>query len=107
VPIREAVEHGALLAFEMDGHNLTPELGWPLRYVDFGLYGYKCVKCLSELIVTTEFQPGWWEQECQYDIHGTILPGTITLVGKDACRFDIRGHGRVREQPQTGHAEPL
>jgi hypothetical protein len=95
VPIRKAVENRALLAWAMDGKPLTPELGWPLRYIDLSLYGYKCVKCLTELVVTTEYLPGWWEQECQYDIDGTIMPGVITVVGDEAFRYEIERRGRV------------
>jgi DMSO/TMAO reductase YedYZ molybdopterin-dependent catalytic subunit len=99
VPIRKAVENQALLAWEMDGQPLTLDLGWPLRYIDFSLFGYKGVKCLSELIVTTKHELGWWERECQYDIDGTIMPGTITVVGDDALRFEIGRKGRVRDFP--------
>jgi DMSO/TMAO reductase YedYZ molybdopterin-dependent catalytic subunit len=99
VPIRKAVENQALLAWAMDEKPLTPELGWPLRYIDWSLYGYKCVKCLTELVVTTEYLPGWWERECQYDIDGTIMPGTITVVGDEAFRFEIDRRGRVRDFP--------
>lgn len=99
VPIRKAVENQALLAWAMDGQPLTLELGWPLRFMDWTLYGYKCVKCLGELVVTTELVPGWWERKCQYDLTGTIMPGTITVVGDEALRFDITGTGRVRDYP--------
>jgi gamma-glutamyl hercynylcysteine S-oxide synthase len=95
VPLSEALDHGALLAWEMDGRELTPELGWPIRYVDLHLYGYKCVKSLSELVITDEYRRGWWERACEYDVYGTIQPGTITVVGDDAMRFDIEGRGRV------------
>jgi len=96
VPIRKAVANGALLAWAMDGEPLTRELGWPLRYIDLSLFGYKCVKCLTQLVVTDEYRPGWWEQECQYDIDGTIMPGTITVVGHEAFRYEISRSGRIK-----------
>jgi iron(II)-dependent oxidoreductase len=95
VPLREAVVSGAMLAWGMDGKALTPALGWPIRYVDLRLYGYKCVKCLGELVITDEYQRGWWEKACQYDIDGTILPGTITIVGRRAYRLEVIRRGRV------------
>jgi DMSO/TMAO reductase YedYZ molybdopterin-dependent catalytic subunit len=95
VKIDHALQSGAILAYMMDGKPLTPELGWPLRYIDFSLYGYKGVKCLSELTITDQFSRGWWEEKCHYDIDGTIRQGTITIVGEDAKRFEIERDGTV------------
>jgi len=95
VPLAEALEHGAILAYKMDEAELTPELGWPLRFIDLHRYGYKGVKCLAELEITYEYGKGWWERRCQYDLDGTVLPGTVTVVGKDALRLDIKERGKV------------
>lgn len=99
VPIRKAVEDQAMLAWSIDGQPLTLETGWPLRYIDFSLFGYKGVKCLAELVVTDRYELGWWERECQYDLNGEIMPGTITVVGDEALRFEIERKGRVRDFP--------
>ncbi len=94
-----ALQHDALLVYQIDGEDLTPELGYPLRYVDFHLYGYKNVKCLSELIVTDSYGRGWWEERCHYDLDGTIQPGTIMLVGDEGLRVDLPSEGRVKVPP--------
>jgi DMSO/TMAO reductase YedYZ molybdopterin-dependent catalytic subunit len=95
ISLGEALANDALLAYEMDGRELSLDLGWPLRLVDFHLYGYKTVKCLGELRVTGEFRPGWWETERQYDPHGMVRPGTITMVGDRPSARRIDGIGRV------------
>lgn len=95
VSLAEALDHGALLCYEMDGEPLTRELGWPLRLIDLHLYGYKAVKCLGELRFVTEFRAGWWETERQYDPHGLVQPGRITVVGEAPYARDLPGTGRV------------
>jgi DMSO/TMAO reductase YedYZ molybdopterin-dependent catalytic subunit len=80
IPLRDALDHGAILCYEMDGQSLTLELGWPLRLIDPSLYGYKQVKCIGELRLTTEFRAGWWEVEAGYDPAGTIRGGRFSKV---------------------------
>ncbi len=80
IPLSKLIEHDAMLVYEMDGHNLSLELGFPLRMIDFSLYGYKQVKCLGELEFTDKFEAGWWEKEKQYDVEGTIQDGTFITV---------------------------
>ena len=33
---------------------------------------------------------GWWERKCHYDIDGTTMTGTITIVVDEALRFQKR-----------------
>lgn len=95
ISVAEAIRQHALICYELDGNPLTKELGWPIRLVDFSLYGYKQVKCLQSLYFSTEFSVGWWEKECQYDPCGKIQPGVITLVGDNSQRFEISSTGVV------------
>jgi DMSO/TMAO reductase YedYZ molybdopterin-dependent catalytic subunit len=80
IPLAQALDDDAILAYELDGQPLSMDLGWPLRLINFNLYGYKQVKCLGELVFTDEFKPGWWETEKQYDIKGVIRPGPTVIV---------------------------
>jgi Sulfatase-modifying factor enzyme 1/Oxidoreductase molybdopterin binding domain len=80
IPLGQALDDDAILAYELDGQPLSMDLGWPLRLINFNLYGYKQVKCLGELVFTDEFKPGWWEMEKQYDINGVIRPGPVVIV---------------------------
>jgi sulfane dehydrogenase subunit SoxC len=54
LPVGEALESGAVLAYEMNGVSLPPQHGFPLRLVVPGWYGMTNVKWLSEITVTTE-----------------------------------------------------
>lgn len=60
---REAIDDDdVLLAHRADGHDLTPEHGWPLRLVVPKRYFWKSAKWLRGLEFTAEDQPGFWEQ---------------------------------------------
>jgi DMSO/TMAO reductase YedYZ molybdopterin-dependent catalytic subunit len=61
-----------LLAWRLDGADLTPEHGWPLRLVPPPTkWGYKGVKWVSRLTLIEEFTPGLWESLVG-DPHGDI-----------------------------------
>lgn len=74
IPLADAIRRRSLLIHSVDGERLPIEQGFPLRLLDFGLYGYKSVKGLSRLEITREFQLGEWESRAGYDIDGTIRP---------------------------------
>ncbi len=52
----------SLLAWRVDGADLTPEHGWPLRFVPPPTkWAYKGVKWASRLTLVDVFTPGLWE----------------------------------------------
>jgi sulfite dehydrogenase len=54
--VEEAVESGALIAWEMNGHPLPPQHGYPLRLVVPGWYGMASVKWLRSIeVIDHEF----------------------------------------------------
>src|SRR5438876_3316390 len=62
----------SLLAWRLDGADLTPEHGGPLRLVPPPTkWGYKGVKWVSRLTLIEEFRPGFWESLIG-DPHGDI-----------------------------------
>lgn len=62
----------SLLAWRLDGEDLTPEHGWPLRLVAPPTkWAYKGVKWVNRLTLIDEFSPGFWE-ELVGDPHGDI-----------------------------------
>ena len=95
ISVADAVANDALLCYEMDGKPLSLEFGWPLRLMAFHLYGYKLVKCLGQLVFTTEFTLGWWEEWKRYDPVGTVRPGVITVIGQNPFKHEILEAGRV------------
>lgn len=80
IHLKTAVNRQAILATHVDGAELPLENGFPLRLIDFGLYGYKCVKALSRLEVTRQNEIGYWEDYAGYEIDGTIKPKKYYLV---------------------------
>jgi len=74
IPLADAMARRALLIHSVDGKPLKLEGGFPLRLLDFGLYGYKSVKGLSKLEVTDQYALGEWERRAGYDLDGTIRP---------------------------------
>lgn len=51
----------AILAFELNGHTLTPEHGFPVRLIVPGLYGYKMPKWLQKIELSDAPLAGFWE----------------------------------------------
>jgi len=74
IPLADAMSRRALLIYDVDGEPLGLEQWFPLRLLDFGLYGYKSVKGLARLQVTDRYELGEWERRAGYDIDGTIRP---------------------------------
>jgi iron(II)-dependent oxidoreductase len=89
INLSDAINHDALLCDELDGQTLTKELGWPLRLIDFHLYAYKAVKCIAEIVITSQFVPGWWELEKGYDPAGTIQPKSVMVIGSNPYKLEI------------------
>jgi DMSO/TMAO reductase YedYZ molybdopterin-dependent catalytic subunit len=74
VPLGDALRRRALLCYEIDREPLTMMRGFPLRFIDFGLYNYKCVKGLASLEITGDYVLGEWEARAGYPIDGTVRP---------------------------------
>jgi DMSO/TMAO reductase YedYZ molybdopterin-dependent catalytic subunit len=60
-----------MLAHHMDGAPLTRAHGAPLRLVIPEMYGYKNVKWLSRIELTSTLEPGYWEQN-GYDVDAWV-----------------------------------
>lgn len=87
IPLGPALKRDALLCYAVDGSVLPMEQGYPLRLIDFGLYGYKSVKGLYTLEVTDKFELGLWEAKAGYDLNGTIQPKKYWIVDLQDWRF--------------------
>lgn len=61
VPLENMLDEDVLLAYRLDGADLSPEHGWPLRLIVPSLYAYKCAKWIRALELTIEDRPGYWE----------------------------------------------
>ncbi|MDW6004673.1 molybdopterin-dependent oxidoreductase [Vibrio mangrovi] len=96
ISLEHSLENRAMLVWAIDGEPLTLEEGYPLRLVDFSLYRYKGVKCLSELHFTKEFDQGFWESKAGYSKEGKIKPKRYRIVDLQEHRF-IDGTGEVTD----------
>jgi len=97
VPLGDAVERRALLVDEVDGQPLPIERGYPLRFFDFGLYGYKSVKGLGSLEITDRFELGEWERRAGYTLSGEIQPKRYRFCDAGGHHFVDRP-GEVTER---------
>lgn len=76
-----------MLVWAIDGEPLSLEQGFPLRLVEFSLYRYKGVKCLSELHLMDVFESGFWETKAEYCKRGKIKPKRYRIIDLQENRF--------------------
>jgi len=69
--IQEALESETMLAYGLNGKDLLPENGFPLRLVIPRMYGYKGVKWVERIVFTEKQEIGYWEQR-GYSVDGSI-----------------------------------
>ncbi len=52
-----------IFAWRVEGRDLKPDRGWPLRFVSPGYkWAYKSVKWVERIEFLDEFRPGFWEE---------------------------------------------
>src|SRR5437879_1490105 len=61
IPRKRALEPDVLLAYSMNGQDLTLDHGYPLRAVVPGHYGMASVKWLTDVIATAQPFQGYWQ----------------------------------------------
>ena len=71
--IAEALEPDTMLAYKVNGKNLLPENGFPLRLIIPRMYAYKGVKWVERIVFTERQENGYWEKS-GYPVDGSI-PG--------------------------------
>jgi len=86
IPLALALDGLVMLAYAMDGRLLEQAHGFPARGLIPGYYGYKSVKWVTELHVTTDPRQGFWEQR-----GWVALPATHTVARIDVARRDTQG----------------
>jgi len=96
IPLGAALERRALLAHSVDGSKLPIEQGYPMRLIDFGLYGYKSVKGLTQLEITDQYEIGYWEKLAGYELDGTIRKKKYWLVETRKHYFPVQ-EGEITE----------
>jgi DMSO/TMAO reductase YedYZ molybdopterin-dependent catalytic subunit len=61
LPLAKAMQDEVLIAYKMNGNDLSPEHGYPVRAVVPGWYGMASVKWLTRIIVTDHEFQGYWQ----------------------------------------------
>src|SRR5882757_4752478 len=61
IPRARAMEPDVLIAYQMNGQDLTPDHGYPLRAIVPGLYGMASVKWLTDIVAATQPFQGYWQ----------------------------------------------
>lgn len=69
LPLADFLSEGALFATRHNGEDLTPDHGWPLRFVVPHLYFWKSAKWLRGVEFMEKDRPGFWEKN-GYHMYG-------------------------------------
>jgi DMSO/TMAO reductase YedYZ molybdopterin-dependent catalytic subunit len=69
--IKEVLEPDTMAAYKVNGKDLAPENGFPLRLIIPRMYAYKGVKWVEKMVFTEEQEVGYWEQS-GYSVDGSI-----------------------------------
>jgi DMSO/TMAO reductase YedYZ molybdopterin-dependent catalytic subunit len=71
--LKEALEPDTMLAYKLNGKDLSPDQGFPLRLIIPRMYAYKGVKWVERIVFTERQEVGYWEKG-GYSVDGSI-PG--------------------------------
>jgi len=74
ITIEEARKQGVMLAYRMNGQNLAPSHGFPVRMVVPEKYGMKWPKWINEIEFVDYDYKGYWEQRGWSDYAGRDRP---------------------------------
>jgi DMSO/TMAO reductase YedYZ molybdopterin-dependent catalytic subunit len=69
IALEELLDDDVMLAWKLDGRDLEPDHGWPLRLVVPKLYGWKSAKWVRAIEFVSEDRRGFWEVR-GYHNHG-------------------------------------
>jgi DMSO/TMAO reductase YedYZ molybdopterin-dependent catalytic subunit len=76
-----------LLAWRVDGRDLKPERGWPLRFIPPAYkWAYKSVKWIERITFLDSFQPGAWESRVG-DPKGNVPWDVLERFGAQAAEW--------------------
>ena len=62
MPLADFLQDDCVLAWAANGHDLTPDHGWPLRLVIPRLYAWKSAKWVRKIELLERDRPGYWER---------------------------------------------
>lgn len=69
--LEQARRDDVLVAYELEGEELSDAHGGPVRLYVAPMYGYKSIKWLAEIELTDKVVPGYWEER-GYDVNAWV-----------------------------------
>jgi len=69
--MKQARRNDVIVAYKMEGGDISDEHGGPVRLYVAPMYGYKSIKWLDAIEVTEKVEPGYWEHY-GYDVDGWV-----------------------------------
>jgi DMSO/TMAO reductase YedYZ molybdopterin-dependent catalytic subunit len=69
--LEQARRNDVMVAYQLDGSDLSTEHGGPVRLYVAPMYGYKSLKWLDTIELVDHVEPGYWEQQ-GYDVDGWV-----------------------------------
>jgi DMSO/TMAO reductase YedYZ molybdopterin-dependent catalytic subunit len=69
--LEQARRDDVLIAYRLDGDDLSRVHGGPVRLAVTPMYGYKSLKWLDTIELTDHVEPGYWEHR-GYDVNGWV-----------------------------------
>ncbi|HEX5096912.1 MAG TPA: molybdopterin-dependent oxidoreductase [Acidimicrobiia bacterium] len=69
--LEQARRGDIIVAYQMEGGDISRAHGGPVRLYVAPMYGYKSIKWLDGIDATKEVEPGYWEQ-LGYDVDGWV-----------------------------------
>ncbi|MGZ6972423.1 MAG: molybdopterin-dependent oxidoreductase [Acidimicrobiia bacterium] len=69
--LKQARRKDVIVAYQMEGGDISDEHGGPVRLYVAPMYGYKSCKWLDAIELTEEVEPGYWE-DYGYDVDGWV-----------------------------------
>jgi DMSO/TMAO reductase YedYZ molybdopterin-dependent catalytic subunit len=69
--LSQARRKDVIVAYQMEGGDISAEHGGPVRLYVAPMYGYKSIKWLDTIELTDQVEPGYWEQY-GYDVDGWV-----------------------------------
>lgn len=96
IKLEHALKNDSMIIHSVDGKPLKLEQGFPLRFYNFSLLGYKSVKGLQSLELTNKYELGFWEKKAGYDIEGIIRKKKYYFVDLNIRKF-LTSEGEVKD----------
>ena len=69
--LKQARRKDVIVAYKLEGDDISAEHGGPVRLYVAPMYGYKSIKWLDVIELTDKVRPGYWEHY-GYDVDGWV-----------------------------------